>query len=74
MFYHVLSCAHASKIDTKSFRTGFSSESRDGSLSEPSFFELVSVNMVPEGSPERLERRLGTLLGALGAPLGRSKA
>ena len=26
--------------------------------------------MVPEGSPERLERRLGTLLGALGALLG----
>ena len=30
--------------------------------------------MVPEGSPERLERRLGTLLGALGPLLGRSWA
>ena len=41
---------------------------------ERSFFELVSVNMVPESSPERLERRLGTLLGALGLLLGRSRA
>ncbi len=62
------------KINRKSFRTGFSSESRDGSLSERSFFELASVKMVPEGSPERLERRLGTLLGALGPLLGRSWA
>ena len=30
--------------------------------------------MVPEGSPERLEKRLGTLLGALGPLLGRSWA
>ena len=30
--------------------------------------------MVPEGSPERLERRLGTLLDALGALLGPSWA
>ena len=30
--------------------------------------------MIPEGSPERSERRLGTLLGALGALLGRSWA
>ena len=36
------------------------------------FFELISVKMIPEGSPERSERRLGTLLGALGALLGRS--
>ena len=73
-FSHVRSCAHASKIDKKSFRTNFSSESRDGSLSERSFFELVSVKMVPEGSPERLERRLGTLLDALGALWGPSWA
>ena len=30
--------------------------------------------MVPKGSPERLERRLGTLLGALGPLLGRTWA
>ena len=30
--------------------------------------------MVPDSSPERLERPLGTLLDALGAPLGRSWA
>ena len=62
------------KIDSKSFRTGFSSELRDRALSERSFFELGSVKMVPEGPPERLERRLGTLLGALGALLGHSWA
>ena len=38
------------------------------------FFKLISVKMIPEGSPERSERRLGTLLGALGALLGRSWA
>ena len=62
------------KINSKSFRAGFSSELRDGSLSERSFFELRSVKMVPGGSPERLERRLGTLSGALGTLLGRSWA
>ena len=62
------------KIDSKSFRTGFSSELRNRSLSERSFFKLGSDKMVPEGSPERLERRLGTLPGALWALLGRSWA
>ena len=38
------------------------------------FFKLISVKMIPDGSPERSERRLGTLLGALGALLGRSWA
>ena len=74
IFSHVRPCAHASKNNKKSLRTVFSSELRNRSLAERSFFELVSVKMVPEGSPERLERRLGTLLDALGAPLGRSWA
>ena len=70
-FSHVRSCAHASKIYKKAFRTGFSSESSNRSLSERSFFYLISVKMDPEGSPERPERRLGTR-NALGALLGRS--
>ena len=73
-FSHVRSCAHASKIDRKSIRTGFSSESRNRSLSERCFFELVRVKMVPEGSLERLESHLGSLPVALGALLGRSWA
>ena len=69
-FSRIRSCAHEAKIDRKSFRTHFPSDLRDGSLAERSFSELRSVKMVPEGSPERLERRLGTLLGALGPLLG----
>ena len=73
-FSHIRSCAQASKIDKKSLRIGISSESPHWSFSERSFFELASVKMVPDSSPERLERPLGTLLDALGAPLGRSWA
>ena len=51
---------------------GLSSELRNRSLSERSFFELTSVKMHPEVSLERPERRLGTLLGALGLLLGHS--
>ena len=69
-FSHVRPCAHASKNNKKSLRTVFSSELRNRSLAERSFFELVTVKIIPEGSPERLERRLGTLLDALGALLG----
>ena len=73
-FSHVRSCAHPSKIYKKNTRIGFSSESCNRSLSERYFFKLISVKMIPEGSPERSERRLGTLLGALEALLGRSWA
>ena len=73
-FSHVRYCAHASKIDKDSFRTGVSSESRNRSLSERSFFEFVSVKTRHESSLERLERRLGTLLDALGALWGPSWA
>ena len=66
------SCVHDSKIVKKSSKTGFSSESRDGALSERTFFDLRSVEMAPKGSSERPARPPATLLGSLGALLGRS--
>ena len=84
-FQHVRVCAHDANSDRKSFRTRFSTESRDGSPSKAASFELRSLKMVPQGlsgaSLGALEWLLGrswALLGhswgALGALLGRSWA
>ena len=78
-FSYVRACAHDAKIDRKSFRTRFPTESRDGSPSKAAFFELRSLNMVLRGlsgaSLGALERLLGrswALLGRSWALLGRS--
>ena len=39
-FSHIRSCAHEAKIDRKSFRTHFSTESHDGSPSKITFSQL----------------------------------
>ena len=59
-------CVHDSEIVDKSSQTRFSSESRKGSLSASTSFELVSVERVPEGSPERLAGILGRFWGVPG--------
>ena len=78
-FQHVRLCAHDANIDRKSFRTRFSTESRDRSPSKAASFELRSLRMVPGGltgaSLGALERLLGrswALLGRSWALLGRS--
>ena len=67
------------KIDQKSFRTRFSTESRDRSPSKAAFFELRRLKMCPECCLGRLWTllsgswgALAALLGALGALLDRS--
>ena len=67
-FQHVRVCAHDAKnTERKSFRTRFSTESRDGSSSKAASFELRSLKMVPQGLS-------GASLGALEWLLGRSWA
>ena len=46
-FQHVRVCAHDANTDRKSFRTRFSTESRNGSSSKDASFELRSLQMVP---------------------------
>ena len=66
-FPHVRASAHDAKINRKSFRTRFSTVSRDGSPSKAAFVELRSLKMVPRGLS-------GVSLGALERLLGRSWA
>ena len=71
-FSHIRACAHDAKIDKKSFRTRFLTESRDRSPSKAVFFELRSVKMGLESSTGSLGRPPGAPLGVLGELLGRS--
>ena len=78
-FQHVRLCAHDANIDRKSFRTRFSTESRDGSPSKAASFELRSLKMVRQGlsgaslgALEWLLWRSWTLLQRSWALLGRS--
>ena len=73
-FSHVRSCAHEAKLDRKSIRTHFSTESRDGSPSKVTFFELRSLNMVPRGLSGASRGALERLLGRSWVLLGRSWA
>ena len=73
-FSHIRACAHASKIDRKSWRTRFSSESRDGSPSKVDFFELGNLKMGPRGLSGASLSALERLLGRSWALLGRSLA
>ena len=67
-------CAHASKVDGKSLRTRFSTESHERSHSKSGLFEFLILKAVPEASTGCLWRRHGTTLGSLWALLGRSWA
>ena len=78
-FSHIRSCAHEAKIDRKSFRKYFSTESHDGLPSKFTFSQLRALNMVLRGlsgaSRGALERLLGrswALLGHSWGALGRS--
>ena len=71
-FSHCCPCAHASQIDRKSLRTRISTESRDRSRSKGALFEFLSFKMALEGSPGRLGRPPGAILGSSWALLGRS--
>jgi len=71
-FSHVRACAHNAKFDRKSLRTRFSMESRDRSRSKGALFEFLSFKMALEGSPGRLGRPPGAILGSSWALLGRS--
>ena len=69
-FWRIRSCAREAKIDRKSFRTHFSTESHDGSPSKITFSQLRALNMVLRGlsgaswgALERLLRRSWALLG-----------
>ena len=58
-------------MNRKSFRTRFSTESRDGSHSKAAFFERRSLKIVPRGLSEACLKALERLLGRSWAPLGR---
>ena len=67
-FWRIRSCAREAKIDRKSFRTHFSTESHDGSPSKITFSQLRALNMVLRG----LSGASRSALGSSGGPLGRS--
>ena len=71
-FSHIRACAHDAKIDKKSIRTRFSTESRDRSPSKAAFFELRGVKMSLESSTGSLGRPPGAPLGVLGKLFGQS--
>ena len=83
VFLHFRVCARASKINGKSHRMRFSSDSRHRELSNNEFFSFRNAEMVSEVSPGRLGRPAVAPLGpswqptepswrALGPSLGAS--
>ena len=69
-FLHLRVCARASKINRKSHRMRFSSDSRHRELSNDDFFRCRSAEMVSEVSPGRLRRPPVAPLGPSWQPTG----
>ena len=66
--------SHDANTDRKSFRTRFSTESRDGAPSKAASFELRSLKMVPQGLSGAALGALEWLLGCSWTLLQRSWA
>ena len=71
-FLHCRVCARASKIDEKSHRIRFSSDSRHRGLLTDDFFAFRSAEMISEVSPGRLGRPPVAPLGPSWQPTGPS--
>ena len=69
-FLHLRVCARASKIDRKSHRMRFSSDSRHRELSNNEFFSFRNAEIVSEVSPGRLRRPPVAPLGPSWQPTG----